>query len=111
MCWHHVCVTTRDYSKTLEIDGPTATCGGCRFTSALAGKWSVEDGRLVWRGDADPQPRRGPDLESCCESDRCPEGGFRYITADGGELSAEDMAALRATAAEARLREYESWQP
>ena len=102
---------SRDYTKTLEIDGPTATCGGCRFVTRLTGKFSVEEGRLVWRGDPDPQPRRGPDLERCGESDRCPEGGFRCITVDDEELTAEDTAALRAIAADARLREYESWQP
>ena len=39
---------SREYS--LEIEGPSATCGHCRFTSALAGTFSVEDGLLVWRG-------------------------------------------------------------
>ena len=102
---------SRDYRKALQLEGPSATCGGCRFMSALTGKWSVEEGRLVWRAEPDPQPRRGPDLETCCESDRCPPGGFEYITADGEELSTEDMAALRVTAADARLREFESWQP
>lgn len=101
----------RDYHKALAIEGPSATCGGCRFMAALTGKWSVEDGRLVWRADPDPQPRRGPDLERCGESDRCPPGGFEYVTVDGEDLSAGDLAALRATAADARLREYESWQP
>jgi hypothetical protein len=85
-----------DRSKTLEIEGPTAECGHCRFMTALSGKFSVEDGRLVWRADPDPQPRRGPDLGSCCESN--PVIKFEHITADGKELSAEQVAALRATA-------------
>jgi len=54
----------------LEIEPPSIKCGDCRFTSAMAGVWSVEGGRLVFRADADPQPRRGPDLVGCCESDR-----------------------------------------
>lgn len=96
----------RDYSKTLEIDGPSATCGGCRFTSALAGKFSVEDGRLVWRADPDPQPRRGPDLTSCGEGYSCPDE-FESIVADDADLSSEDIAALRATAEYARLHEFD----
>src|ERR1700733_7752642 len=87
-------VVSRDYSKDLEIDGPTATCGNCRFMTKLAGKFSVEDGRLVWRGDPDPQPRRGPDLMSCREGGDCP-GEFGHVTVDGEDLSAEDIAALR----------------
>src|ERR1035441_7885100 len=59
---------SRDYSGTLEIDNPSVQCGHCRFGARLTGVWSVEDGRLVFRADADPQPRRGPDLSSCCES-------------------------------------------
>lgn len=73
----------------------------------LTGKFSVEDGRLVWRGDADPQPRRGPGLERCAESDRCPRGGFRYITVDDEDLGSEDIAALRASAEYARLHEFD----
>jgi len=86
---HHV--TDRD--RTLDIDGPTATCGHCRFVTALAGKFSVEDGLLVWRGDADLQPRRGPDLESCCESD--PVIGFERVEVDSEPLSAGQLASLR----------------
>lgn len=83
---------------TLEIGNPSATCGHCRFMTALAGEWSVEDGRLVFRAAADPQPRRGPDLESCGESaERVAE--FERITVDGEELTAAQVAALRATAA------------
>jgi hypothetical protein len=102
---------TRDYSQTLEIEAPAATCGHCRFTSALSGAWSVEDGRLVWRAEADPQPRRGPDLHSCCESSPVIE--FTSITAEWGdrEFSSEEIAALRATAEHARLHEFDEEGP
>ena len=100
---------SRDYRKTLEIEGPTVKCGHCRFGSALDGKFSVENGLLVWRAAPDPQPRRGPDLDSCCESSPVVE--FEHIMAGDEDLGAEDIVALRATAADARLREYESWQP
>jgi len=85
------------YDKTLEIEGPLAVCGHCRFTTALTGRFSVEDGLLVWRGAPDPQPGRGPDLSSCCESS--PVVRFERVTADGEDLSAEQVAALRETAA------------
>lgn len=91
----------------LEIEGPAAVCGYCRFMTRLTGKWSVEDGLLVWRAAADPQPRRGPDLNSCCEGRECDE--FVGIMADGQALSDEDVAALRATADEAQRREAEVW--
>lgn len=84
---------------TLDIEGPTATCGDCGFQTRLSGEWSVEDGRLVWRGDADLQPGRGPDLNGCCESREIAE--FRIVTVDDKELSAEDVAALRQSASEA----------
>jgi hypothetical protein len=85
-----------DRQKTLEIEGPSATCGHCRFTTALTGTWSVENSLLVWRAARDPQPRRGPDLSSCCESS--PVISFEHVTADGEALSAEQVAALRETA-------------
>ena len=88
--------------KSLEIEGPRASCGYCRFTSALRGAWSVEDGLLVWRAAPDPQPGRGPDLRSCCEGWEC--GEFSGITADDQVLSDEDVAAMRATAEEAQQR-------
>jgi len=90
---------------TLEIEGPAATCGHCRFTTALTGKFSVEDGLLVWRGDADLQPRRGPDLEDCCESD--PVVSFERIEADGESLASDQVEALRQSAAEAAGRHRE----
>lgn len=84
---------------TLEIGNPSATCGHCRFMTELTGEWSAEDGRLVFRAAAHPQPRRGPDLESCCESD--PVIKFEHITCGfpEQELTAEQIAALRASAA------------
>jgi hypothetical protein len=93
--------------KTLEIENPLASCGHCRFTSMLAGEWSVEDGRLVFRAAADPQPYRGPDLEGCCEGSEC--GEFSGVTADGRELAADQVAALRKTAREAVEREMREW--
>jgi hypothetical protein len=88
---------TRD-QQTLEIEPPSVQCGHCRFSSSLKGQWSVEDGRLVFRADADPQPGRGPDLDSCCESS--PVVDFEHIAVTDGnwdtrELSAEDVASLR----------------
>ncbi len=94
-----------DRKNTLEIEGPAATCGHCRFTTALTGRFSVEDGLLVWRGDADLQPRRGPDLESCCESN--PVVNFERIEADGESLTSEQVGTLRQSAAEAAGRHRE----
>ena len=94
--------------KTLEIDGPSASCGYCRFTSALEGTWSVEDGLLVWRAAPDPQPRRGPDLHSCCEGRDC--GSFDGITADRQALSDEDVTALRATVQQEHKRQWREWE-
>ncbi len=100
---------SREYE--LRIDGPSATCGHCRFTSALAGTFSVEDGLLVWRGAPDVQPRRGPDLESCCESSPVVE--FARILVDQPEewqpLSDEDTAALRESARAAVESQMAEW--
>jgi hypothetical protein len=87
-----------DRRKTLEIDGPTAVCGHCRFTVGLTGKFSVEDGLLVWRAAPDLQPGRGPDLDSCCESDAVVE--FERITVNGKDLDAGQITALRATSSQ-----------
>ena len=85
------------------------TCGACRFTSALKGTFSVEDGILVWRADADAQPRRGPDFRSCCEGRAC--GEFEHVTAGWGdrEFSSEEIAALRTSAEKARADEMRRW--
>lgn len=89
--------------QTLEIENPLATCGGCRFTTALSGTWSVEDGRLVFRADLNPLGRRGPSMDSCCEGrhEGVERGAleFRYLTVDGDPLSGEDYAVLKASAA------------
>jgi hypothetical protein len=98
----------------LEISGPAATCGQCRFTSALHGTFSVEDGLLVWRGVPDVQPSRGPDLTSCCESS--PVTDFAGVqveqSADGWRaerLPDEDVAALRESARVAQEEEMRAW--
>lgn len=90
----------------LEVEPPSAVCGYCRFTSALHGTFSVEDGRLVWRAEADPQPSRGPDLERCCEGHSCGDfAGVEVTDSAGGwvtrELAADDVATLRETARKA----------
>lgn len=102
----------KDYSKTLEIENPAAVCGGCHFTTELAGEWTVEDGRLVFRAAADPQPRRGPDLQSCCESDHDGVGvvEFEHVTAGREQLSDEQVAELRATARAAAERQMAEWE-
>lgn len=90
------------WRETLEIENPLATCGGCRFTTALDGTWSVEGGRLVFRAMLNPLTRRGPSLGSCCEGRH--EGveygalEFKHVTADGKPLSDEDFAALKVSA-------------
>jgi hypothetical protein len=86
--------------KTLEIEGPSVTCGHCRFSSSLDGEFSVEDGRLTWRAAPDPQPGRGPGLFSCCESDPVVE--FKHVVAGDREFSSEEIAALRVTAGRVR---------
>ena len=96
-----------DYTRTLEISHPSATCGHCRFQSALEGEFTVEDGRLTWRANPDPQPRRGPDFWSCCESS--PAVTFEHINADGKDLRGEEITALRDTADKARAEEMRRW--
>jgi hypothetical protein len=84
--------------ETLEIDNPLATCGGCRFTSALSGTWSVEGGRLVFRAMLNPLTRRSPSVGSCCESSHDGRGAIEFsgVTVDGEQLGDEQFAALRA---------------
>ena len=94
--------------KTLDIQPPLARCGYCGFTTALTGAFAVEDGRLVFRADPDPQPRRGPDLEGCCEGREC--GRFEHIAADDRELTADEVAALRAAARDAQRDELKAWR-
>ena len=82
----------------LEIAAPLAECSECRFTTALSGEFSVEDGRLVWRGDALLQPRRGPDLGWCCETEH-PRTGDECTGVDyeDGPMHPADYYALRHT--------------
>ena len=68
----------------LELDSPAFTCGDCRFMTCLTGVWSVVEGRLVFTADADPQPRRGPDLHGCCESWN--QVRFTRIVTDTGQV-------------------------
>ena len=92
----------RLWQETLEISAPLATCGGCRFGTALSGTWSVEDGRLVFRAAADPLQRRGPSMGSCCEgyhNGRAEVLEFRRVTVDGEPLTDEQFAMLKASAA------------
>lgn len=86
----------------LELNNPAFTCGHCRFTTMLIGDWSVEDGRLVFRAAPEPQPGRGPDLESCCEASEVVTFD-RIVThyTDWGEITGADLEALRRTAARA----------
>lgn len=82
----------------LEIEYPGVRCSDCGFTAPVHGKWSVEDGRLVFRAESDPFTGRGPDLDGCGES-------HEYSTTVGvvfewGQepLPEADVAALRRTA-------------
>jgi hypothetical protein len=93
----------------LEIDNPHAECGHCGFGNRLTGTWSVEDGRLVFRADANPLTHRGPDFHSCGESSEIAE--FTRITVDDKPLTDDDVAALQAAeraADEAQWREIEN---
>jgi hypothetical protein len=89
-------MSNQDRKVTLEIDGPTAVCGSCGFTSALTGAWSIEAGRLVFRADTDPLTRRGPSLHYCGEGREVTE--FAHLVIDGEDMPDEDFATLRATA-------------
>jgi hypothetical protein len=84
--------------KRLHIEFPAARCGYCGFTSGVYGEWTVEDGRLVFRAEADPLPGRGPDLFGCCEGSEC--GDFSGVEFDYGQdpLSDAEFAALRRAA-------------
>lgn len=75
----------------LELESPVFTCGHCRFSTALAGHWTIEHGRLVFRADADPQPRRGPDLHYCGESRET--ASFTSIVTDTDQVFTGDVLA------------------
>jgi len=91
-----------------ELDNPSIICGKCRFTSNVEGEYSVEDGRLVFRADPDPQPRRGPDFTSCGECG----ARFTQVRFDWGRgmFTKEDLAAIQATAVKVREQEWTDWQ-
>jgi hypothetical protein len=54
-------------SDKLTIEAPSARCGHCGFTTSVAGGWSVEAGRLIFRAEPNPFPFRGPDEDWCGE--------------------------------------------
>lgn len=82
---------------TLLLESPSFICGHCQFTTNLSGRWHVENGRLVFMADEDPQPRRGPSVESCCESYKIAE--FTSITADDGHIiSGKEFKSIQAKA-------------
>jgi hypothetical protein len=98
------------YKETLEIENPLAACGGCRFTRALRGTWSVEDGRLVFRAALNPLAGRGPSMGTCGEGYHERVDGpleFRRVTVDGKPLSDDQFATLKASAAAAEAWEEE----
>lgn len=84
----------------LELEPPTVECPYCRFKSSVSGTWSLEDGRLAFRADADPLTGRGPSLDGCREGREC--GEFSGIaTTWGQEFSVdgdqyEEMKAIAA---------------
>ncbi len=81
----------------LEITGPTVECDDCRFGSYVAGTFSVEGGRLVWRGDRTLFPHRGADLDGCSESS--PYVECVGIEVDGVILSEQEFNDLKRTEA------------
>jgi hypothetical protein len=99
------------WRETLEIENPLAACGGCRFTAALGGTWSVEDGRLVFRAMLNPLARRGPSMDTCCEGrHEGVEAGaleFKHLTVDDRPLTDEEFAILKASAASPEAWEEE----
>jgi hypothetical protein len=88
----------------LEIENPLARCGHCGHVNGLDGTWSVEDGRLVFRADANPLTSRGPDFHGCSESSEVTE--FKKITVDDKPLTPEQVAELQAVERAADEAEY-----
>ena len=89
---------SKSVNAKLELESPAFTCGHCRFTTALAGHWTIEHSRLVFRADADPQPRRGPDL-CCCGESREP-ASFTAIVTDTDQVFTGDVLTGLQTVAE-----------
>ncbi len=89
-------MTTRAKHKPMEIESPSIRCGDCGFTSQLDGKWSVEEGRLIWRGAADLTPFRGPNLDSCSEGAHCNLDSSRPpgVRLDRVPMARDDLASL-----------------
>ena len=87
-----------------ELDSPGIVCGNCRFMSNIEGEFTEEDGRLVFRADPDPQPRRGPDLFSCGECG----AKFTEIKWEWSrrKLGDDVLAAVRETAQAVRAKEW-----
>jgi hypothetical protein len=95
----------------LILEPPSFVCSHCRFSSRVSGNWSVEDNRLVFRADEDPQPRRGPDLEGCCEGYDC--GEFAGIITEGREhqvIRGTELEVLRRTARESSGKKPSEYQ-
>jgi hypothetical protein len=98
-------VSMKETEKEVQLllTPPSFMCSKCHFMTNLSGRWSIEHGRLMFRADEDPQPRRGPDLVSCCEGYEC--GDFTKIVTEYGsekqEFSRQELDELRRTAANA----------
>lgn len=99
--WDAWCKARRNL---LVIENPLAECGHCGFGNALTGTWSVEDGRLVFRADANPLSSRGPNFHRCSESSEVAE--FKRITVDRKPLADEDVVALQAAEQAAEEAEW-----
>lgn len=105
------------FQATLEIEAPLARCGRCGYVQALSGTWSVEDGRLVFRADADPLRRRGPDYRGCSESSHDGRGSIEFtrLEVDGEPLTDEQVAEMRSSAEEIEvfgsIGEEPQWAP
>ena len=89
----------------LAMDAPSVSCGKCHFTAALTGEFSFEDGRLVFRAAADPQPRRGPDFSRCGECG----AEFTAVSWDWGSrrLTQDDLDAIQDTLRKTREKEWD----
>jgi hypothetical protein len=95
----------------LILEPPSFTCSHCRFSSHVKGNWSVENGRLVFLAEEDPQPRRGPDLDGCCEGNDC--GEFASIITEGREhqvIRGTELEVLRRTARESSKKKTSEYQ-
>jgi hypothetical protein len=89
-------MSLEDRQRTLYISNPIAECGHCNFGQRLQGVWFIEDGRLVFRANANALPGRGPDLDGCYESD--PVVQFDFVVVDQADITQEEIHQLRATA-------------